>query len=230
MTVLAARRRAALLALAALPVVGTACASIQNSSDKQRGAAIGAAAGAAAGGLIGRANGSTARGAIIGAVLGGTAGAVIGHQMDQRAKELQQAIPGARVERVGEGIIVTFASGLLYDFNSSGVKPAAQTNLQQLAANFTKYGDTELMVVGHTDSVGGHDYNVALSQRRADAAAAYLRTQGVPAARIRTAGKGEMEPVALNDSETGRSQNRRVEVAIYASEALKARAQRQAGT
>jgi outer membrane protein OmpA-like peptidoglycan-associated protein len=125
---------------------------------------------------------------------------------------------------------VTFASGLLYDFNSSGVKPAAQTNLQQLAANFTKYGDTELMVVGHTDSVGGHDYNVALSQRRADAAAAYLRTQGVPAARIRTAGKGEMEPVALNDSEAGRSQNRRVEVAIYASEALKARAQRQAGT
>ena len=224
-----ARRRTAALLAAALPVVGAACASVQNASDKQRGAAIGATAGAVAGGLIGRANGSTARGAIIGAILGGTAGAVIGHQMDQRAKELQQAIPGARVERVGEGIIVTFESGLLYDYNSAVVKPTAQTNLQQLAGNFTKYGDTELLVVGHTDSVGSHDYNVSLSQRRADAAAAYLRAQGVPAARVRTSGKGETEPVAANDTEQGRAQNRRVEVAIYASEALKAQARREAG-
>lgn len=224
-------RRAALLALAALPVFGTACASVQKTldSNKERGAAVGAATGAVAGGLIGRANGSTARGAIIGAVLGGTAGAVIGHQMDQRAKELQQNIPGAVVERVGEGIIVTFASGLLYDFNRADVKPTAQGNLRELAANFTKYPDTELLIVGHTDSVGTAEYNASLSQRRADAAAAYLAAQGVPRGRVRTAGKGEAEPVAANDTETGRSQNRRVEVAIYASDALKVRARQQAG-
>jgi outer membrane protein OmpA-like peptidoglycan-associated protein len=225
-------RRTALLSLAALSTLGTACASIQKTinSDKERGAAIGAATGAVAGGLIGRANGSTARGAIIGAVLGGTAGAVIGHQMDQRAKELQQNIPGAVVERVGEGIIVTFASGLLYDFNRADVKPTAQNNLRELASNFTKYPDTELLVVGHTDSVGTAEYNATLSQRRADAASAYLVGQGVPQARVRTAGKGEAEPVAANDTETGRSQNRRVEVAIYASDALKSRARQQVGS
>lgn len=205
----------------------TGCATVNTS--KERGAAIGAATGAVAGGLIGRANGSTARGAILGAVLGGTAGAVIGHQMDQRAKELQQNIPGARVERVGEGILVTFASGLLYDLNSDAVKPTAQANLTELARNFTKYRDTDLLVVGHTDSTGTAEYNMSLSQRRSAAAASYLVSQGVPRDRIRTEGRGKTEPVAANDSETGRSQNRRVEVAIYASESLKARARQQAG-
>ncbi len=219
-------RRRALLALVALPTLATGCITVNNR--KQQGAATGAVAGAAAGALIGRANGSTARGAIIGAVLGGTAGAVIGHQMDQRAKELQQNIAGARVERVGEGILVTFESGLLYDFNSTSVKPAAQTNLRELARNFTKYGDTELLIVGHTDAVGSADYNASLSQRRADAAAAYLASQGVPRARVRTEGRGLAEPVAGNDTEAGRAQNRRVEVAIFASEALKQRARQQA--
>ena len=222
-----ARRAAALLTLAAIPTLAAGCATIN--TNKEQGAAAGAVAGAAAGALIGRANGSTARGAIIGAVLGGTAGAVIGHQMDQRAKELQQNIAGARVERVGEGILVTFESGLLYDFNSAGVKPTAQTNLRELARNFTKYGDTELLIVGHTDSVGTAAYNASLWQRRADAAAAYLASQGVPRARVRTEGKGLAEPVATNDTETGRAQNRRVEVAIFASEALKQRARQQAG-
>ncbi len=220
-------RRTALLSLVALPALGTGCVTVN--TRKEQGAAAGAVAGAAAGALIGRANGSTARGAIIGAVLGGTAGAVIGHQMDQRAKELQQNIAGARVERVGEGILVTFESGLLYDFNSSAVKPTAQANLRELARNFTKYGDTELLIVGHTDAVGSADYNASLSQRRADAAAAYLTSQGVPRGRVRTEGRGLAEPVAGNDTETGRAQNRRVEVAIYASESLKQRARQQAG-
>lgn len=222
-------RRLSIAALALAPVLAgtTGCATIN--TNKEQGAAVGAVAGAAAGTLIGRANGSTARGAIIGAVLGGTAGAVIGHQMDQRAKELQQNIAGARVERVGEGILVTFESGLLYDFNSANVKPTAQANLRELARNYTKYGDTELLIVGHTDAVGTAEYNAALSQRRAEAAAAFLASQGVPRARIRTAGRGQSEPVAGNDTETGRAQNRRVEVAIVASEALKAQARQQAG-
>ena len=220
-------RRAAAVALAALPTLGTACASVNTS--KERGAAGGAAAGAAVGALIGRANGSTARGAIIGAVVGGTAGAVIGHQMDQRAKELDQAIAGAKVERVGEGILVTFESGLLYDFGSSNVKPAAQANLRELAKGYTKYGDTELLIVGHTDSVGSAAYNAALSQRRAEAAAAYLVQQGVPRSHLRVEGKGLAEPVAANDSEAGRQKNRRVEVAIFAGDALKQKARQQAG-
>ncbi|GJG87357.1 cell envelope biogenesis protein OmpA [Gemmatimonadetes bacterium T265] len=219
------------LALAALgPLAG--CASVKQAldTDKGRGGAIGAAAGAVTGGLIGRANGSTARGAILGAVVGGAAGAIIGHQMDQRAKTLQQNIPGATVERVGEGILVTFASGLLYDFNSDAVKPTAQANLRELAANFTKYPDTDLLVVGHTDSVGTAEYNQQLSLRRAQAAAAYLESQGVPTERVRTEGKGEAEPVAANATEAGRAQNRRVEVALYADDAMKAHARQQAGT
>src|SRR5512146_2508337 len=134
----------------------SACASL---SRKEKGAAIGAAAGAAAGGVIGNQTGSTARGAIIGAVVGGTVGAVIGHQMDQQAKEIKQNVPGATVARVGEGIAVTFASGLLYDFDSDVVRPDAAQNLRSLAASLSKYPNTDLLIVGHTDAVGTSEYN-----------------------------------------------------------------------
>ncbi len=180
---------------------------------------IGGAAGAAAGAAIGNKKGSTARGAIIGAVVGGAAGAVIGHQMDKQADELMTEIPGATVERVGEGIQVTFASGLLYDFDSSAIRPAAGVNLQNLAASLKKYGNTDLLIVGHTDASGSTDYNASLSQRRADAASAYLGGQGVASARMHTSGRGELEPVASNDTEAGRQLNRRIEVAIYSSAA-----------
>jgi outer membrane protein OmpA-like peptidoglycan-associated protein len=212
--------------LAAVGVTGlTGCASLNN---KERGAVIGAATGAAAGGLIGRSNGSTSRGAIIGAVVGGAAGAVIGHQMDQQAKEIQQNIPGAVVERVGEGIQVTFASGLLYDYDSDVVRGEAGANLRKLAESLSKYPDTELLIAGHTDSQGDESYNQRLSERRAAAAAAYLANQGVGRARLHTRGLGELEPVAENVDEASRQRNRRVEVAIYASEAYQARARREA--
>jgi outer membrane protein OmpA-like peptidoglycan-associated protein len=190
-------------------------------SKKEQGAVVGAAAGAAVGGVIGNQTGSTARGAIIGAVVGGAAGAIIGHQMDQQAKELEASIKGARVERVGEGIQVTFDSGLLFAYDSDVVQPAAQTNLTELARSLNKYPDSQLLIVGHTDNAGSDSYNQGLSQRRADAAAAYLGTQGVARSRIQTSGKGESEPVATNDSDAGRQQNRRVEVAIFASEAYR---------
>ncbi|HUX34015.1 MAG TPA: OmpA family protein, partial [Gemmatimonadaceae bacterium] len=192
----------------------TACASL---SRKEKGAAIGAAAGGVVGGVIGNQTGSTARGAIIGAVVGGAAGAIIGHQMDQQAKELQQNIPGATVTRVGEGIAVTFASGLLYDFDSDVVRADAAQNLRSLAASLEKYPNTDLLIVGHTDAVGTSDYNQALSQRRATAAADYLMGQGVASARLQAVGRGETEPIAPNDTEAGRQLNRRVEIAIYAS-------------
>ena len=206
------RGRTALGLLLAVSV--TACASLGR---KEEGAVIGAAAGGVIGGVIGNQTGSTARGAIIGAVVGGTIGAVIGHQMDQQAKELQQNIPGAVVARVGEGITVTFASGLLYDFDSDVIRAEAATNLRNLAASLGKYPNTDLLIVGHTDAVGTSEYNQTLSERRAASAGNYLTGQGVNSTRLRAVGRGETEPIAANDTERGRQLNRRVEVAIYAN-------------
>lgn len=218
-------------ALAVLIVTGSlglsACASM---SQKEKGAVIGATAGAAVGGVIGNQTGSTARGAIIGAVVGGAAGAVIGHQMDQQAKELDQSIPGAKVERVGEGIQVTFDSGLLFDFDSDRIRSAAAANLTELARSLNKFPNSDLLIVGHTDSQGEDAYNQALSYRRANSAAAYLQAQGVPASRIKTSGRGESEPVATNDTEAGKQQNRRVEIAIYANAAYRDQVRRNSGT
>jgi outer membrane protein OmpA-like peptidoglycan-associated protein len=193
----------------------SACAALNN--NKAKGGAIGAASGGAIGAVIGNNTGSTARGAIIGAVVGGAAGVIIGNQMDQQAKELKLNIPGATVERVGEGINITFASGLLFDTDSDVIKPGAQSNLHNLVQSITKWPNTALLIVGHTDAQGATAYNQALSQRRADAASLFLQQQNVNVNRIKTAGRGELEPVAGNDSEAGRSQNRRIEIAIYSN-------------
>lgn len=202
----------------AITLVTAGCSSL---SRTEKGAIIGAGAGGAIGGVIGNQTGSTARGAIIGAAVGGVVGAIIGNQMDKQAEELAQNIPGATVTRVGEGIAVTFASGLLYDFDSDRIRAEAAQNLRNLAASLDKYPNTDLLIVGHTDADGPDSYNWDLSERRASSAASYLATQGVARARLRTAGRGETEPVATNDSESGKQQNRRVEVAIYASEAYR---------
>src|SRR3954463_9015164 len=148
-------------------VVLSGCAGM---SQKQRGAVIGATAGAAVGGGIGNQTGSTARGAIIGAGVGGAAGAIIGHQVDQQAKELEQSIPGATIQRVGEGIAVTFASGILFPFNSTEILPDGRTNLQQLANSLEKYPNSDILIVGHADSVGTDPYTLDPPQRRAKAA------------------------------------------------------------
>jgi outer membrane protein OmpA-like peptidoglycan-associated protein len=211
--------------LALLVIAGAfGCASMSNQS---KGAVIGATAGGVAGGVIGNQTGSTARGAIIGAVVGGVAGGIIGHQMDQMAKDLEISVPGATVERVGEGIHVTFPSGLLFDFASDVIRSSAASNLDGLATSLNKYADSNPMIVGHTDGVGGTDYNQSLSQQRAYAAASYLRGRGVTRF-IATAGRGEREPIATNDTDAGRQLNRRVEVAIYASSALQEKARREA--
>jgi outer membrane protein OmpA-like peptidoglycan-associated protein len=183
-----------------------------------RGAVIGAAGGAAVGAVIGRQVGSTARGAIIGAAVGGAAGAVIGRQMDKQAEELAATIPGATVQRVGEGIVVTFADGLLFPFNSTDLLPAGQDNLRNLAASLKANPETEVLIVGHTDAVGSDTYNQSLSEQRATSAASILASNGIPRDRIRTSGRGELEPISDNESEAGRQANRRVEVAIFASE------------
>jgi outer membrane protein OmpA-like peptidoglycan-associated protein len=200
-----------MLALAAL--TATACAT-----KARTGAIIGATGGAAAGAVIGKATGSTARGAIIGAGVGGVAGAIIGERMDKQARELEAAIPGAEVERVGEGILVTFDSGILFDYDSATLKPAARENLRNLATSLEKYPGNNIVLVGHTDADGSDEYNQGLSQRRAAAAASFLASQGVPRSRIDATGRGENEPVASNASASGKAQNRRVEAAIFASE------------
>ena len=207
----------------AMLVSASACASLNK---KESGAIIGATTGAAVGAAVGNANGSTAKGAIIGAAVGGVAGAVIGHQMDQQAKEIKQNIPGAIVERVGEGLQVTFASGLLFDFDSDVLRADARNNLSTFAKSLDKYPGTDVLIVGHTDNKGTDTYNASLSSRRAAAAENYLASQGVTRTRLRSTGRGETEPMATNDTDAGRQQNRRVEVAIYANQTLKAQALR----
>lgn len=203
------------LTIVALVLFLTGCASL---NETQKGAIIGAGAGTVLGGAIGKATGGTAKGAIIGAAVGGAAGAIIGAQMDKQAEELEAELEGAEVERVDEGIQVTFDSGILFAFNSSDVAGAAQDNLDALATSLENYPNTDVVVIGHTDGVGSDDYNQQLSERRADSAAAYLLRQGIDASRITTVGKGESEPIADNETELGRQQNRRVEIAIFANE------------
>jgi outer membrane protein OmpA-like peptidoglycan-associated protein len=196
----------------------TGCAS-----NLQTGALGGAAAGAVIGGL---ASGS-ARGAIVGAAIGGAAGAAIGAVMDSQAEDLQDKLPNARVERVGEGIAVTFDSGILFAVNQATLQPAGQQNLRDLVTSLEEYEGTEVLVVGHTDSTGEEAYNQSLSERRADAARNFLIGAGLDASRVRAMGRGELEPIATNDTDAGRQQNRRVEVAIFASEAMRQRMLRQ---
>jgi len=219
-------RATAAIAAALILLAGAGCSSMNKT---QQGAVIGAGAGGVVGAVVGHAAGSTATGAIIGAAVGGAAGAIIGHQMDKQAEELQQNIPGAVVQRVGEGITVTFASGLLFDFDSDAVRGEASHNLNTLAESLEKYDNSDLLIVGHTDDVGTEGYNQGLSERRADAAADYLRSRGVRRS-IRTVGRGEGEPIASNASDDGRSKNRRVEVAIYASEEFRDQAASQAAS
>lgn len=204
-------------------VVATISSGCTGLNNKTKTGAIGAGTGAVIGGIIGNNTGSTARGAIIGAAVGGAAGVIIGNQMDQQAKELKTVIPGAVVERVGEGINVTFPSGLLYDFDSEIVKSGAANSLTELAESLQRYPETELLITGYTDTQGTSAYNQALSLRRADAAAQFLIARNVPASRLRTIGRGEMDPIASNDTESGRQQNRRTEITIVANEKARQR-------
>jgi outer membrane protein OmpA-like peptidoglycan-associated protein len=170
-----------------------------------KGAAIGAGAGGAAGGLIGYATGNTAAGVLIGAAVGGAAGALIGNYMDKQASEIEKDIEGAKVERVG--------------------KDYSRTELTKLATILNKYDDTNILLAGHTDSTGSDEYNLELSRSRAHSVADYLVIQNVNSERFSVYGYGESEPVATNDTEGDRAQNRRVEIAIWANEKLKKVAQ-----
>ncbi len=190
-----------------------------------RGAVIGAAGGAVVGGVIGKIAGNTLIGAIAGAAIGGAAGAYIGRQMDKQAAEMRRDLQGAKVERVGEGIKITFDSGLMFDVNKSDLRPASQENLTKLATILNKYPDTNVLVEGHTDSTGTREINMPLSENRAKAVAAYLETLKVQTARFSVHGYGPDQPIGDNATVDGRQQNRRVDLAIMANEKLKKAAQ-----
>lgn len=193
-------------------------------SNAVKGGAIGGTAGGVIGGVLSKKN--TATGIIVGAAIGGSAGAIIGREMDKQAEELRRDLKGAKVERLGEGIKITFDSGLLFGFDQSTLNSSSKSNLDNLASTLKKYEDTEILIEGHTDSVGEDDYNMTLSRNRSAAVKNYLVDLGVANSRMSSIGFGESSPIASNDSESGRAQNRRVEVAIYANKKMQRMAKR----
>lgn len=221
-----------LLALAFLISIGfTSCEATKNMNNTQKGVGIGAASGAVIGGIIGNnvGKGNTALGAIIGGVVGGAAGGLIGNNMDKQAREIDQALPGAEVERVGEGIKITLGENSVnFDLNKSTLTPAAKANLDKLVPVFKEYADTNIEIFGYTDSSGSDEYNQKLSEQRAAAVKTYLSTKGITAARIYTKGMGEADPIAANDTKEGMAKNRRVEFAITANEKMVQDAQKEA--
>ncbi len=214
-----------MVALVAVSVVASSCAGLNKTN---KGVLIGAGAGGAVGAGVGKAAGNTVLGAIIGAAVGGVAGGVIGKQMDKQAEELEK-IPGAEVKRVGEGINVTFESGVLFNVNQSSLSTTAQDNIRELANVLNKYPDTYVLIEGHTDNTGRDAYNMTLSEKRTESVADYLKTQGIAATRLKTAWYGESQPKVDNDTEANRAKNRRVEFAIYANEQMKEKAKTETG-
>lgn len=190
-------------------------------SRQEKGAIIGVGTGAAAGAVIGHKSGNTAVGAIIGAAVGGTVGTLIGVYMDKQARELEKKVENAKVERIGEGIKITFDSGLLFAFDSYQLTNETRKNLDKMAEVFKDYDETDILVEGHTDSIGSDAYNMTLSRQRAEAVSNYLRQKDVAKKRFNTVGYGENQPIADNATDKGQHLNRRVEVVITANEKLK---------
>lgn len=201
------------------------CNAIKNANNTQKGAVIGASSGAVIGGVIGNnvGKGNTVLGAIIGGVVGGAAGGYIGNRMDKQAERIQEEIPGAEVTRVGEGINVTFneGAGVYFDTNKSNIKGTSIETLNKLAAIFEEYPNSVILVEGHTDSAGPEDYNMNLSKQRAESVTNYLIAQGISTNRFTTKWYGELQPKADNTTSEGKATNRRVELGIIASDALK---------
>ncbi|KQR93460.1 hypothetical protein ASG01_09770 [Chryseobacterium sp. Leaf180] len=202
----------------------TGCEAVKNSNNQQRGTAVGAASGAVLGGVLGNnvgRGGNGALGAVLGGVIGGVAGNVIGRKMDKQAKEIKETLPGAEVERVGDGIKITLNESIVnFAFDSSDLTATAKANLDKLRTVLVNNPDTNINIYGYTDSKGADDYNQKLSERRANAVKAYLAARGIANSRMFAKGEGESMPVATNDTDAGRALNRRVEFAITANEKM----------
>lgn len=211
-----------------LSILFTGCDSVKNANNTQKGAGIGAVAGGVLGAIIGNNTKlGTAAGAAIGAAVGGGTGALIGNSMDKQAREIDQALPGAEVERVGEGIHLTLnENAVRFDVNKATLTTQAKTNLDKLVPVFNSYADTNIEIFGYTDSTGKPEYNLTLSQKRAESVKTYLISKGLAASRFKTSGFGIADPIASNDTKEGQSQNRRVEFAITANQKMIEEAQK----
>ncbi|MHC8947604.1 OmpA family protein [Sphingobacterium hungaricum] len=217
------------LTLATSAMLFGSCSTIQNTNNTTKGAVVGTAAGGAVGALIGGKAGNTAIGAIAGAVIGGAAGTLIGNKMDKQAREIENTVAGAEVIKADEGIIVKFDQGILFDFNSSTLRPEAQKSIANLVETLNKEPGTDILVIGHTDNVGTLSANQKVSNSRAAAVKSFAVSQGLAGSRVKTEGKNYSEPIASNDTETGRAENRRVEIVIVASKEMQKEAQKEAG-
>lgn len=210
------------------------CKAVDNANNKQKGAVIGAAGGALLGAIIGNnvgKGGNGELGAVIGGVVGGTAGVLIGNKMDKQAQKIEEEIPGAQVERVDDGIVVTFdeTSGVYFDTEKYNINYASEQTLNKLIGVFKEYSDTNILVVGHTDSQGSEDYNMTLSKNRAYAVTNYLSQNGISQGRLTTNWFGERQPLHDNSTAEGRAKNRRVNVAILPNDKMIQDAKNQAG-
>ena len=198
--------------LASLLLSACATSPEDPNAKAKKGSLIGAATGAAAGYLIGR----DSKGALIGAAVGTLAGAGIGHYQDKQEAALRKQLQGSGVDvtREGDNIVLEMPSGITFDFNRSDVNAKFYPVLDKVAATLVEYNQTTVKVVGHTDNVGSDSYNMTLSQTRADSVARYLQSRGVDWNRLVVSGAGKTQPVASNDTEAGRAENRRVEITL----------------
>jgi outer membrane protein OmpA-like peptidoglycan-associated protein len=204
--------------VAAAAILITGCSTMNK---QQKGTVIGAGGGAAVGAIVTK---GSIWGILVGAAIGGAAGNLIGKKMDAQAKELTQAVPTAQVARVGEGINMTFESGLMFKINSSEISDSYKKDLNSAAEVFVKYPETNITIEGHTDDTGSDEVNLALSEKRAKAVAAYLASKGVAESRLTTKWYGESQPKYPNDSEANRQKNRRVELGIVAASEMQEKA------
>ena len=207
-----------ILAVTAALLLLTSCSTMNK---QQKGTVVGASGGAVLGALVTK---GSIWGVLVGAAIGGAAGNLIGKKMDEQAKELTQAVPTAQVARVGEGINMTFESGLMFKINSSEISETYKKDLDGAAGVFVKYPETNITIEGHTDDSGADELNMSLSEKRAKAVAAYLISKGVAERRLTTKWYGEAQPKYPNDTEENRQKNRRVELGIVADSEMQQKA------
>jgi outer membrane protein OmpA-like peptidoglycan-associated protein len=220
-------KKISIVAIATILVIGsmfTSCEALKNTNNAQKGAGIGAVGGAVIGGILGNnlgKGGKGALGAVLGGVVGGVAGGVIGNKMDKQAREIDAALPGAEVVRVGEGIkLVLNENAVRFNTNKSSLTAEAKANLDKLVPVFKEYPDTNITIYGYTDITGTPKYNLKLSGERAASVRDYLASRGVSSTRFQVTGLGIADPIASNETAEGRTQNRRVEFAITANEKM----------
>lgn len=213
------RTKVSTAAIVAATAVTAACTTNPYTGQREISrTAVGAVLGAGAGYLLGDVVGGRQDRAerIIGAGIGAVAGGAIGNYMDRQEAELRRETQGTGIDviRQGDELLLRMPAGVTFDFNSYAIRPQFQATLQEVAQTLASYPQTYVDVLGHTDSVGSDAYNQRLSEQRAQAVADYLASRGINPARIATRGYGETMPIASNDTEQGRAQNRRVEVKI----------------